>query len=88
LQYVSHSVWPNEESSSIRRNAKLIHYDAQEPIFGDRFDHTAPPVLPDFEGNRPHEFFTEQRRKFIEASVLHNYLHALNTNLANCTTHC
>ena len=52
-------VFPNRLSARIRADPNLIHYEGHAPIYGDRMLKGEAPV-PDFQGNRPADFFRNQ----------------------------
>ncbi len=52
-------VFPNKSSQSILADRSLIHYQGFAPIYGDRLKAGELPV-PDFQGNRPADFFAKQ----------------------------
>ena len=59
-------VFPNRLSEVIRRDANLIHYEGHAPIFGDRIAKGELPV-PDFQGNRPADFFRNRQAEAAAA---------------------
>lgn len=52
-------VFPSKNSKSILVDRSLIHYQGFAPIYGDRLKAGELPV-PDFQGNRPADFFSKQ----------------------------